>query len=225
MIRSLSLSLHFSPAGCNKFNSQFIVHEAARKIEIESSVGWFIVVSRWLAANMKSWLEVNDSKNLPNKLLMFVGKCEKIFTFVSNDIETMTNCSLLADKRQTSNHSHRQPQKAFEPALNDSHKPNNKSPPIYFWLSFETINVHNRRAERGNNTNWIDLFYYFLASFSFSTPRLSPPPQPSAINDDLMIRVSGGALFMLNFLRPHIEWTVLWIRDQTEYREESNINI
>lgn len=87
----------------------------------------------------------------------------------------MTNCSLLADKRQTSNHSHRQPQKAFEPALNDSHKPNNKSPPIYFWLSFETINVHNRRAERGNNTNWIDLFYYFLASFSFSTPRLSPP--------------------------------------------------
>lgn len=217
MKRSLSLSLHFSPAGCNKFNSQFIVHEAARKIEIESTVGWFIVVSRWLAANMKNWLEVNDSKNLPNKLSMFVGKCEKIFTFVSNDIETMTNCSLLADKRQTSNHSHRQPQKAFEPALNDSHKPNNKSPPIYFWLSFETINVHNHKL------NWFILLFPCL--FLVLDPSPLPPPQPSAINDDLMIRVSGGALFMLNFLRPHIEWTVLWIRDQTEYREESNINI
>lgn len=80
-------------------------------------------------------------------------------------------------------------------------------------------------AEQSEATTQIELIY-FIISLPLSRSRpLASPPQPSAINDDLMIRVSGGALFMLNFLRPHIEWTVLWIRDQTEYREESNINI
>lgn len=63
------------------------------------------------------------------------------------------------------------------------HKPNNKSPPIYFWLSFETINVHNRRAlEAQHKLNWFILLF----------PCLSPPSHSSrrsvwAINDDLMI--------------------------------------
>ena len=51
--------------------------------------------------------------------------------------------------------------------LNDSRKPNNKSPSIYIWLSFETINVHNRRVEAQAETQ-IELIYFIISLPPFS---------------------------------------------------------
>jgi hypothetical protein len=77
---------------------------------------------------------------------------------------------------------------------------NNKSPSIYIWLSFETINVHNRRAKAQAETQ-IELIY-FIISLPLALSLYSSAPSTLLSHKRWFNDLISGALFMLNFDTP-----------------------